>query len=359
LEKIGIKTVREYQKLYNISDALLLADVIANFRDVCIKNYNLDPAWFYTAPGLAWEAMLKITKVELELLSDVDMMLMLKQGIRGGVAKASNRFSQANNKYMGDAYDCSKPPKYIQYVDANNIYGWAMSKPLPIGGFKCMKEEINNWRNVPCILEVELEYSEDLHDLHNGYHFAPENIIVGRVSKLVPNLRSKKKYVIHYEALKQCKSLGLKITKIQIGIKFKESAWLKEYIELNTDPRKNAKKDFEKDFFKLMNNSVFGKTMENIENRVDIRLIEDEIEAKNLAVKPNFDHCTIFGEKLVAIHMKRTTQYYNKPIYLGMCILDLSKTLTFDFHYTKYTYIKPKYGDKVKLLHIDTGRPPF
>jgi len=93
-KKIGIKTVRQYQELYNISDALLLADVLANFRDVCIKNYNLDPAWFYTAPGLAWEAMLKITKVELELLGDVNMMLMLRQGIRGGVAMVSNRFSQ-------------------------------------------------------------------------------------------------------------------------------------------------------------------------------------------------------------------------------------------------------------------------
>ena len=220
--------------------------------------------------------MLKITKVELELLSDVDMMLMLRQGIRGGVAMVSNRFSQANNKYMGDAYDCSKPSKYIQYVDVNNLYGWVMSKPLPTCGFKWMTEDINNWRNVPCILEVDLEYPEDLHDLHNDYPLAPENIIVGRISKLVPNLRSKQKYVIHYEALKQCERLGLKITKIHRGITFKESAWLKEYIDLNTDLRKKAKSDFEKDFFKLMNNSVFGKTMENIENRVDIRLIEDQ-----------------------------------------------------------------------------------
>ena len=103
--------------------------------------------------------MLKITKVELELLSDVDMMLMLRQGIRGGVAMVSIRFSQANNKYVGDAYDRCKPSKYIQYVDANNLYGWAISKPLPTCGFKWMTEEINNWRNVPCILEVDLEYS--------------------------------------------------------------------------------------------------------------------------------------------------------------------------------------------------------
>jgi len=138
---------------------------------------------------------------------------------------------------MGDAFDCSKPRKFIQYADANNLYGWAMSKPLPTGGFQWMKEDINNWRNVPCILEVDVEYSEDLHDLHNDYSLAPENIIVGRVSKLAPTLRSKQKYVIYYEALKQCERLGLKITKIHRGITFKESAWLKEYIDLNIDLR--------------------------------------------------------------------------------------------------------------------------
>ena len=111
-----------------------------------------------------------------------------------------------------------------------------------------MTEEINNWRNVPCILEVDLEYSEDLHDLHNDYPLAPENIIVGRVSKLVPNLRSKQKYVNHYEVLKQCERLGLKIRKIHRGIIFKESAWLKEYIDLNTDLRKKSKERFRKRF---------------------------------------------------------------------------------------------------------------
>ena len=125
----------------------------------------------------------------------------------------------------------------------------------------------------------------------------------------------------------------------------------RQYIDLNTNLRTKATNEFEKDFFKLMNNSVFGKTMENVENRVDVRLVCNENEAIKLAAKPNYDSRTIFDENLIAIHMRKTKLVYNKPIYLGMCILDLSKTLMYDFH---YNYIKQKYGDKAKLLFTDT-----
>ena len=204
-------------------------------------------------------------------------------------------------------------------------------------------------------MEVDLEYPKSLHDLHNDYPLAPEQIVVNKVKKLIPNLGDKKKYVIHYENLKQYLNLGLKLTHIHRGIKFEESPWLKSYIDINTDLRTKAKNDFEKDFFKLMNNSVFGKSMENIRNRVDIKLVTDKKKARKLAAKPNFNHCNIFSEDLVAIHMKKkkkkTELTFNKPVYLGMCILDLSKTLMYDFH---YNYIKQKYEDKAKLLFTDT-----
>ena len=347
-----MKYFKDYHELYNKADVLLLADVFENFRNICLTNYGLDPAHYYTAPGLAWDAALKVTDVSLELLSDVDMLLMMEKGIRGGVSMISNRYAKANNKYMGDKFNSNEPSTYIQYLDANNLYGWAMSKPLPTHGFKWMKDnELNVWEKTPCILEVDLEYPKELHDLHNDYPLAPEQIEVNKTKKLIPNLWNKKNYVIHYENLKQCLNFGLKITNIHRGLKFKESEWLKKYIALNTDLRTKAINEFEKEQYKLMNNSVFGKTMEQIRNRVNIKLVNDKNKAERLAAKPNFKHCNIFSEDLIAIHMKKTSLTFDKPVYLGMCILELSKTLMFDFH---YNYVKEKYGDKAKLLFTDT-----
>ena len=180
---------------------------------------------------------------------------------------------------------------------------------------------------------MDLDYPEELYDLHNEHPLAPESLNVGNVDKLIPNLMNKERYVLHR------------------GITFVESPWLKKYIDLNTGLRAKATNTFEKDFFKLTNNSVFGKTMENIRNRVDIKLITNEKEANKLISKPNFNHRTIFTENVIAVHMKKTKVYYNKPLYLGMCILDLSKTLMYDFH---YNYIKKKYGEGASLLFTDT-----
>ena len=227
-----------------------------------------------------------------------------------------------------------------------------MSKPLQTHGFKWMDEgELTDWKNQKCILEADLEYPQHLHDLHNDYPLAPESIKVGNVEKPIPNLNNKTKYVVHYENLKLYEKLGLKTTKIHRGIKFEESAWLKPYINLNTNLRAKANNEFEKDFFKLMNNSVFGKTMENTRSIVDIRLVNDESKAKKLPAKPTFKHCNTFDENLTAIHVKKTKTAFNKPVYLGMCILDLSKTLMYNFH---YKYIKPKYESTAKLLFTDT-----
>ena len=212
----GMKTLQDYHDLYNVTDVLLLADVFENFRNVCMENYKLDPAHYFTAPGLAWDACLKITDVELELLSDIDMLLMIEKGIRGGVSMISNRHAKANNKYMGESFIDTMISTYIMYLDANNLYGWAMSKPLPIHGFEWMKvDELETWELHSCILEVDLEYPKNLHDLHNDYPLAPEQIVVNKVSKLIPNLGDKKKYVLHYENLKQYLKLGLKLTHIQ------------------------------------------------------------------------------------------------------------------------------------------------
>ena len=348
-----MKNLQDYHDLYNETDVLLLADVFENFRNICMESYKLDPAHYFTAPGIAWDACLKMTDTKLELLTDIDMLLMVEKGIRGGISMISNRYGKNNNKYMGNKFNISEPSKYIQYLDANNLYGAAMSMKLPTHGFKWMNDkELPVWRKIPCILEVDLEYPKELHDLHNDYPLASERVMCkNNVEKLIPNLRNKEKYVLHYKDLSQYLDLGLRLTRIHRGIKFEDSEWLKSYIDMNNKLRTKAINNFKKDFFKLMNNSVFGKTMENIRNRVNIKLINDRDKAKKFTSKPNFKHLNIFCEELIAIHMKKTSLTMNKPIYLGMCILDLSKTIMYDFH---YNYIKPKYENKAKLLFTDT-----
>ena len=350
-----MSTMRDYHDLYLELDVLLLADVFENFREICLKNYKLDPAWYLTAPGLSWDAMLRTTKIKLELLNDPDMLMMFEKGTRGGVSMVSNRYAKANNKYMGKDFDPAKPSNYIMYLDANNLYGWAMSEKMPYEGFKWVEdiplEKMLSDGDLGYVLEVDLDYPVELHDLHNDYPLAPESMKINKVNKLTPNLNNKTKYVLHHRNLKQYLSLGLKLTKIHRVIEFKQSKWLAPYIALNTDLRTKAKNNFEKDFFKLMNNSVFGKTMENIRKRRDIQLVTSEKKALKLIAKPNFKHRTIFTENLVAIHMGRTKIVFNKPIYVGMSILDVSKTLMYDFH---YNYIKKKYGEKAKLVFTDT-----
>ena len=252
-----MKTFKEYHELYNVTDVLLLADVFENFRDICLKNYRLDPVYYFTAPGLAWDACLKITDIDLELLSENNMLLMFEKGIRGGISIISNRYGEANNKYMGKGFNKNKPSKYLMYMDENNLYGCAMSKKLPTHGFKWLTggeiekiyENRHNLNKMPCILEVDLEYPENLHDLHNDYPLCPEKVkCKNGVEKLIPNLRDKTKYVLHYKNLIQCLDMGLKIKHIHSGIKFVESEWMKPYIDKNTNLRAKAKNNFEKDF---------------------------------------------------------------------------------------------------------------
>ena len=375
----NLKNMGEYHDLYLKSDILLLADVFENFRKTCLQYYKLDPCHYFTSPGLSWDAMLKMTDIKLELMTDIDMFQFIEKGMRGGTSYIANRYGEANNKYM-KTYDEKAPSKYIMYLDANNLYGWAMSQYLPTGGFKWMtKNHIDKIdlakytedSKKGLILEVDLAYPEELHDLHNDYPLAPEkvkvtknmlsdycqkiaskyNISTGLVHKLIPTLSNKEKYVLHYRNLQLYTDLGLKLTKVHRVLEFNQSPWLKEYIDFNTEKRTNAKNAFEKDFFKLMNNSVFGKTMENIRKRVDVRLVTDENKLLKMAAKPTYVSSKIFNENLVAVHKIKETLTLNRPAYVGMCILDLSKTLMYDFH---YNYIKQKYGSKAKLLFTDT-----
>ena len=355
-----IKNMGEYHDLYLLTDTILLANVFESFGTVCMDNYGLDPAHFYTAPGLAWKACLKKTGIELELSEDNDMSLMFERGIRGGITQAVHRYAASNNPYM-EEYDKNKETNYLQYLDANNLYGWAMSQPLPTSGFRWINcngfnpevivSHLSENDKYGYLLEVDVGYPKELHDLHNDIPFMCSKMKVGGVEKLIPNLYDKEKYIIHIRALKQAIDHGLKLKKIHRCIRFLQSPWMKEYIDFNMKLRTAAKNDFEKDFYKLMNNSVFGKTMENIRHHRDLKLVNTKKKCLKTVMKPNFKSGTLLGPDLMGCQISKVKVVKNKPVYLGKAILDLSKLIMYEFH---YDYMQPKYGDRLQLCYMET-----
>ena len=234
--KFELENLGDYHDLCVQSDTLLLADVFENFRDMCVKEYELDPAHFVLLPRLAWQACLKKTNIEFELLNDYDMLLMVEKGIRGGICLSINRYAKANNKYMQN-YNNNEESPYIQYLEANNLYGWAMSKKLPVNGFKWLdtsdtsnkinEDFIKNYdenNDKGYILEVDVKYPKRLHEFHSDLLFLSERMEVNKCKKLVCNLFNKKKYVAHINALKQALNHGLKFKKIHRVIEFNQKA---------------------------------------------------------------------------------------------------------------------------------------
>ena len=291
-----IKNLGEYHDLYVQRDTLLLADAYENFRNVCLDTCELGPVYFVSATGLAWQACLKKTGVKLELLTDIDMLLMIEKGTRSAICQATHRYANANNKYMNN-YNKNIGSSYTQYLDSNNLYGWAMSQKLPVNDFKWVKQEelskfnedfIKNYDengNTGYFLEVDIDYPKELFNLHKYLPFLPESKKENKLEKLICDIEDKKKYVIHIRALKQALNCGFRLKEVHRITQFKQKAWLKVYTDMNTELRKHAKNEFGKNFFTLMNNSVFGNTMENVRNHRDIKLVTSSKRRKLISLR--------------------------------------------------------------------------
>lgn len=367
-----IKDLGEYTDLYLKCDVLLLADVFEKFRTMSLSYYNLDPCHYVSSPSLSWDAMLLFTKIELDLISDVEIYQMLEKGIRGGLAQCCLRNAKANNKYLAN-YKPKDPASYLIYLDCVNLYGFAMMKCLPTNNFRFLRsEEFKMIANIESIsdnnaqgfiLEVDLEYPMNIHDDHSDLPFAPEKYVPpsGKSVKLIANLHNKYKYVIHYTHLKVCLQNGLRLLKIHRVLAFDQKPFLEPYITLNTTLRQKATSDFERDFFKKQNNCIFGKTIENKRNQIDVKLVNVWKDKSNKTNKicgaekyisaPNFRSLSIFSEDLVAIQLQQTKIILDRPIYIGFTVLELAKTHLYKFH---YSIMKKMYKNCIDLCYTDT-----
>lgn len=280
-----MKTLGDFHDMYVKTDCLLLCDVFEKFRQMCLQSYKLDACHFYTSPGLAWQAALKMSGISLELLTDPTMYNIFELGIRGGVSMVCKKYSKANHIHLDD-FNPTQESKHIMYLDANNLYGWAMRQPLPTGMMRFLSDdEINQFdlqqktsdSDEGYILEVDLQCPPEIHDKLNSLPIAPthkkvsdqelssysqnlwkklngENRSRVKTEKLVPTLEDKLNYIVHYQNLQQYVELGMKVKKIHKIVAFHQTPWLRTYIDFNAIMRKNAKNEFEKDFFKLMCN---------------------------------------------------------------------------------------------------------
>ena len=399
-----METLQDYHNLYLLQDILLLDDVLTAFRKVCINAYGLDPMHYYTAPGLTWDAGLKYTGITLDLLTDEDKFLFVEAGIRGGISMISHRHARANHSDLADIgyHDPKEPSRQLLYLDANNLYGYAMMQHLPVSDFKWMSQNDVNAitldrlhaikidSDIGYIFEIDYTIPEDKHDKFANYPLAPEqkpihgnmlspyqrNILreqfraedddqlteealeqkideyTSSTEKLLLDLKPKEKYIIHYRTLQLYAKLGLKITHIHRVLQFKQQAWLAPYIRANTEMRQNAANEFEKSFFKLMNNAFFGKTMENVRNRRHIDIVTTPEKLKKLVAQPTFKSVTTFREDLSAVERIKAKVTMNKPICVGFCVLELSKWLMYDFYYYVLHQIFPP--SSIRLLFTDT-----
>ena len=375
----GSKTLRDAHKHYLESDVLLLACVFETFCKMAIEYYKIDPSQFFSLAGYSWDAMLKMTNVKLELIKDNDTHHIFESAKLGGMNFISNRYQEINEQeeYISDGIE-----EQIKYYDINNLYGWAMMKPLPMGEFK--REDPSNWNEKRILsfdsqtigyrLVVDLEYPAEIHDWHNDFPLAPEKrtiteselseyqkstlqdreINLMESEKLINTLYDKDHYSVEINELKLYLQLGMKLKKIHDVISYKTSCFLKPYIEFNTSKRDYAKSindDFGKELFKLMNNVIYGKTIENIRGRMNFKLANNEKTANDYLNAPELLNRTIFGENLVGFEFVKRKIMLNKPVAVGVTILAYSKTLMYDLWYNK---LKKEFGNDIKLLGTDT-----
>jgi len=387
-EKFGCKTLEDYHNLYVKLDTALTADAFEAQRKMMFTRFRIDPAHYYSLPGIAFDAAMIFGNVEFEYIRDIDMYNFVESSIRGGICSVGLRYAKANNPYVND-YNPNKPKTYIMDWDANSLYPTVLRYCLPyrdwhwIQGLENRTENMNEV--VDMILntedngefgffaEVDLEYPASIHRLHNDYPCAVERIKIGYEDlspysqeiydniggststmvqeKLVQNLQNKEKYVCHYRILKMFLRLGLKLTKVHRALGFEQRPFFRPYIDMCLEERSKSKSKLEAYIWKLMANVLSGKSYENVRKRGHINFALTKEKAIQYAKKPTVKKIIPITDNCIAFKMRKQSVLLNKPIFVGAALLDDSKCLMLDFY---YNHLKKKYGDKLRLCYTDT-----
>ena len=378
------KTLHDYMALYVLTDTLLLCDVFESFRDLCLEYYKLDPCHYVSLPGFGLDAMLLMTQVSIELITDHDMYRFMFDNLRGGITTINQRRAKANNPYLTD-YEEGKPTSYILYLDINNLYAIGLQGNLPIKDFKWLTEEEITCLDIMSMdpdgdtwyaLEVDLEYPPELHDLHNDYPMAVEKKCIDTndlspynqkflkdlgekhnvCEKLVPDLKAKHNYVCSLKNLQFFIKHGLKLKKVHKVMSAKQEPWMASFIQFNTDRRTEATTPQKKDLFKLMNNCTYGKLIEDIFKYRSVVAVKSVEKAQRMTSKPQVSEFHILDDEVTLIQSVPRVANMNKPIACGFQVLEAAKN---HMLYWWYDVLKAKYGSNVTLILSDTDSLMF
>jgi hypothetical protein len=385
IDQFKIKDFREYTRVYCMLDSILLAEVWEDFVQTGLENFGLDPNYCISASMYFWQCFLYQTKTELDYMVDEKMIQMIQDGIRGGPCYCTKRVIKANNERYPKTYNPSKERTQILYVDKNSLYAEAMTNKLPHSNFKWVPVDklkkinwndpsIGNENDTGYILNVSLRYPESIHNFTSDIPYAPENrkvqiselspaqteIIneygqniknITSTSKLLLTCYDKHKYTIHYKTLQYYLMSGMELIEIHSGIQFTEKAYIRDYILGNLERRKLAKTATQRDFLKLANNIIYGKCLQQVRNRVNVRMCTSKAEAEHYIASPYFKSFKQLTPKLSMILLHPKKVIFNKPIYAGFTTLELAKIIYYTGYYQE---LKSIFGDRITCAYLDT-----
>lgn len=371
----------DYTDLYVLTDTLLLADVMENLRRQTYKHFKLDPVYYTSTPAMTLDCALKYTKAEFDILDDIDKVLYIDDSIIGGYSGGHKPYASSNNPLIPENYNPFKKTSYIPYLDANNLYGTGLSGYLPYGGGEWVdpssewnEEFIKNLSDCSdegWFIRCDLHYPKELHNnlAHIALPLIPHHLeidssmlsnyqreiadnLTTRIGgkKVVTSFFDKDNIVLHYLNLKQALNLGLKLKKIHKIMRFDQAPLLKPYVQLCTDERAKCNNDFSIAFWKLLVNALFGKMCENVKKRRHVEIAPID-KAWLFTRKPTFINGVQYPEeKFCVAELIKDSVCLDKPRYVGSAILNISKTIIYDFH---YNFIM-KHFPETELLFTDT-----